>query len=212
MSKVFKLDKAGRDALLQSVASKFAAATGWPIKESDRKENYVFLDPIRKMKAYNEGVRFCVQSAAKTVNMCLEVYSRKPDEMGVQAFAAKVRDAYADKAEVAGLRQEWKVIYNGGLLRIAIPSNKTDDEIVEIMKQFKAALMNDYNEYMADVSPAEAGAPAAQAPAPQVVAAEAVPVVDDAPVAEGEAVPAEDVIDGIDDASAAQVESDQDLV
>lgn len=205
MSKVFKLDKPGRDALLQSVASKFAAATGWPIKESDRKENYVFLDPIRKMKAYNEGVRFCVQSAAKTVNMCLEVYSRKPDEMGVQAFAAKVREAYADKAEVAGLKQEWKVIYNGGLLRIAIPSNKTDDEIVEIMKQFKAALMNDYNEYMADVSPAEAGVPVAQAPAPQVVAADVVPVVDE-PVA-----PADDVIDGIDDASAAQVEGDQDL-
>ena len=207
MSKVFKLDKPGRDALLQSVASKFAAATGWPIKESDRKENYVFLDPIRKMKAYNEGVRFCVQSAAKTVNMCLEVYSRKPNEMGVQAFAAKVREAYADKAEVAGLKQEWKVIYNGGLLRIAIPSNKSDDEIVEIMKQFKAALMNDYNEYMADVSPVEAGVPAApvaQAPVVQEVAAEVVAPVVDEPVAPV----AEDVIDEVE---TPVVKEDEDL-
>lgn len=196
MSKVFKLDKPGRDTLLQSVASKFAAATGWPIKESDRKENYVFLDPTRKMKAYNEGVRFCVQSAAKTVNMCLEVYSRKDGEVGVQVFAAKVRDAYADKAEVAGLKQEWKVIYKGGLLRIAIPSNKTDDEIVEVMKQFQAALMNDYNEYMADVSPVEAGVPAAEAPVAQAPVVQE--VADDAPVAEGEVVPVEDVIDEVE--------------
>lgn len=207
MSKVFKVDKAGRDALLLSVASKFAAATNWPVKESDRKENYVFLDPTLKMKAYNEGVRFCVQSSAKTVNMCLEVYSRKDDEAKVHAFAAKVRDAYTVNTEVGGIKLQWKVIYKGGLLRVAIPANKTDDEIVEIMKQFKASLMNDYNEFMADVSPAEAGVPAAQVPVAQApVVQDVVPVVD-----EVSAPAAGEVIDVIDDASAQQVEGEPDL-
>jgi hypothetical protein len=202
MSKVFKVDKAGRDALLLSVASKFATATGWAIKESDRMENYVFLDPTLKMKAYNEGVRFCVQSSAKTVNMCLEVYSRKDDEVKVHAFAAKVSGAYTLGTEVAGLTVQWKVIYKGGLLRVAIPANKTDDEIVEIMKQFKNTFMNDYNEFMADVSPAEAAA-APKVKKAQVVATE-VPVTEE-PVA----APVEGVIDEVEVPPV--VEAEQDL-
>jgi hypothetical protein len=195
MSKVFKMDKAGRDALLQAVASKFAAATGWAIKESDRKENYTFLDPILKMKAYNEGVRFCVQSSAKTVNMCLEIYSRKDDEVKVHAFATSMLNAL--NRNVAGIGLQWKVIYKGGLLRIAIPSNKTEDEIVELMKQFKDLLIAEYNAFLADVSPAEAVAPVVQ---------DVVAVVD-----EVAAPAAGEIIDVIDDASAVQVEADQDL-
>ena len=151
MSKVFKMDKAGREALLLSVATKFAAIEGLTVKDSDRKENYTFLDPVLGMKVYNEGVRLCVQSSAKTVNMCLEIYSRKDDEVTQHLFASRVKGIFVDKVEVAGIKMQWKVIYKGGLLRIAIPSNKTDDEIVSIMSEFKAAVLTEYNAFVAEI-------------------------------------------------------------
>lgn len=203
MSKVFKLDKAGRDTLLQVVAAKFAAASAWPIKESDRKENYVFLDPVMGMKAYNEGVRFCVQSSAKTVNACLEVYSRKDDEAKQHAFAARLQEVFADKVEVAGIKMEWKVIYKGGLLRVAIPANKTDDEMVTIMSEFKAALIAEYNGFFAELAASADDTPITPVP-------EQAPVEEVAAPAEGEPA-VEEVIE--DEAPAEQpvVEEDADL-
>jgi len=198
MSKVFKLDKAGRDTLLQAVAAKFAATSAWPIKESDRKENYVFLDPVMGMKAYNEGVRFCVQSSAKTVNVCLEVYSRKEDEAKQHAFAARLQEVFADKVEVAGLKMEWKVIYKGGLLRVAIPANKTDDEMVTIMSDFKAALIAEYNGFFAELAASADDTPITpvpeQAPVEEVAApAEGAPAADQ--VIEDEAPAAPPVVE-----------------
>ena len=146
----------------------------------------IFLDPVLTMAAYNEGVRFCVQSAAKTINVCLEVYSRKDDEAKVQAFAAAVREKFEGKV-VAGLTLEWAVIYKGGLLRVAVPANKTADEIAAVMAEFRTLVMPDYITFMEGVSPVEAK-PAkvkkVKEAAPQMLYADEVPVTDEAPAEE----------------------------
>jgi hypothetical protein len=116
------------------------------LKKSKMQTCAIFLDAAEPSR-YKKGVRYYLTEAKKTINICLEGYTRDGEkDPGIVAFNEKMKDFAAQNTGFS-----WHKMYAGGVMRLDISINNSDEQIIEKIKAFIEATRPLYNEFFSEV-------------------------------------------------------------